>query len=298
MDSLCRAGCDIVATDIYPREYHPVVAYCDGFVQVPRVQPDALVYCQAIVDAAVANGCQGVVPLTDPEVDVLSTYREVLESRGLALWLAPRASIQRARSKEGWSSLLSSSEKVRLIPSYLSFDELVQNHLGKFVAKRVNGRSSEGILFSDTMTFGRESIYDQGYIFQPFIEGDVLTVDFARHPCSHRLVVLPRRELMRTKNGAGTVVEILDPGLVGAAVQEVTERLDLTGVMNCEFILHGGSLFLMDINPRFSAGVSFSRTAGYDFVAADIACYCQDDLPPETMPQIGKILVKRYCDFQ
>lgn len=297
VDSLRKAGCGVVATDIYPREYHPVVARCVGFEQVPRVAPDALAYCSAICDAAVQYGCRAIIPLTDPEVDVLSNNRGFLKEKGVDLWLAPDVAIRRARAKEAWQEHLGGSVAFRLIPSYDGFDALAKEHRGDFVAKRINGRSSEGILFSNTEAFGRDRTYDRGYIFQPFVEGDIITVDFVRHPVSRQLVAVPRKELMRTKNGAGTVVEILDPSHVAEAVREIAEKLDLSGVMNCEFIRHRDILYLMDINPRFSAGVSFSKMAGYDFVRADIDCYLEGAIRDLGDCKIGKVFVKRFCDF-
>lgn len=78
---------------------------------------------------------------------------------------------------------------------------------------------------------------------------------------------------------------------------EMCGGLGLTGVMNCEFIRTDDALYLMDINPRFSAGVSFSKMAGYDFVMADAACYQADDLAPLSSVKAGAVFVKRFCDF-
>ena len=295
--SLKKAGCGVVATDIYDECFHPVARECLVFEKVIKAVPDPVAYCEVIRDVAVRHGCKAVIPLTDPEVDALSPNRKILEEKGVELWLGSQESIALARDCDAWSRKLSGCKTFKIIPTFRTYNELVSAHRGKFVAKRVNGRSSEGILFSDTETFTLSAPYETGYVFQPFIDGDIITVDFVRHPKSRQLVVVPRQEMMRTKNGAGTVVKILDPELVRSAVAEMCEGLGLTGVMNCEFIRKGNDLYLMDINPRFSAGVSFSRIAGYDFVAADINCYCAGDIRQEYTIKIGSVLVKRFCDF-
>ena len=295
--SLKKAGYGVVATDIYDECFHPVARECLAFEKVVKAVPDSVAYCEVIRDVAVRHGCKAVIPLTDPEVDVLSPSRKILEEKGVALWLGAPASIALARDCDAWSQKLGKCKTFKTIPTFQTYNELLAAHRGEFVAKRVNGRSSEGILFSNTETFTLSAPYETGYVFQPFIDGDIITVDFARHPKSQQLVAVPRQEMMRTKNGAGTVVKILDPKLVRPAVAEMCEGLGLTGVMNCEFIRKGGQLYLMDINPRFSAGVSFSKLAGYDFVAADVACYVESEVASGPRLSIGAVFVKRFCDY-
>ena len=296
--SFVDQGFGVVGTDIYPKAYHPISKKCRAFVQVPCVYPDPLVYCNAILEVARQNDCAAIIPLTDPEVDVLSANREIFENAGVSIWFTKPEAILKARAKESWNKELADCTAFKTIPTYFSFAELTAHYIGDFVAKRINGRSSEGICFSNTSTFIETKPYHSGYIFQPKIgDDDIVTVDFAVHPKTHRTIVVPRREILRTKNGAGTVVEVLSPTLVQSAVEELTSKLGITGVMNCEFIQSGADLYLMDINPRFSAGVAFSKLAGYDFAKADSACYLSDDLPDCPAIETNRILVKRFVDF-
>ena len=265
---------------------------------MPRVYPDPLVYCNAILEVARQNDCAAIVPLTDPEVDVLSANRERFENAGVSIWLAKHEAILKARAKESWNKELADCTTFKTIPTYFSFAELTAHYSGDFVAKRINGRSSEGICFSNTSAFVETEPYQSGYIFQPKIgDDDIVTVDFAVHPKTRRTIVVPRKEILCTKNGAGTVVEILSPALVQSAVEELTTELGITGVMNCEFIQNGTDLYLMDINPRFSAGVAFSKLAGYDFDRADADCYQSRDILLPTQISISKVLVKRYKEY-
>ena len=298
IESLRHFGAAVVGTDIYPREYHPISNMCHSFHQVPRAIPDAGHYCRTLKKIAENEGCVAIIPLTDPEVDAVSENRSVFERAGVRVWLSDDKVIKTVRNKDLWSQMLAESKNFKTIPSYTAYSDLQKNHKGDFVAKKVDGRSSEGILFSNTNLFRENDASYVDYIFQPKIEGDVLTVDFAIHPISRQLVCVPRIELMRTKNGAGTVVKIVDLGICEHAVREIADRLGLTGVMNCEFICGKDGIYLMDINPRFSAGVSFSKMAGYDFVEANVRCYCAQNLRPWGNLDVGSILVKRFLDFR
>lgn len=297
--SLRAAGHEVVGTDCHPAAYNPIAASCSAFLRMPRAPDDPDGFCASLCACAVAQRVVAVVPLTDPEIDVLSPRRARFEENGISLWIANDLAVRKARDKRLWSAALAGSRNFRTIPTYGSLAELKSNRPGEFVAKRANGRSSEGIVFAHTETCGPLAACREGYIFQPRVAGDVVTVDFARHPKSHAVVAVARKELLRTKNGAGTVVEILSDDRYRQAVDELASDLDLTGAMNAEFIEdEGGVLHLMDINPRFSAGVSFSMMAGYDFAGADVDCFCADDIQPSPEIPGGSVFVKRFCDFR
>ena len=299
--SLIDQGFVVIGTDLFPPEYDPTTApLCADFMQVVKAGSEPELYCAELLEFASRNSCYDILPLMDPEVDVLSENRDLFENRGIHIWLCDKNTISNSRRKDVWSKRLNFCNEFSVIPSYTSFEDLKLEYEGDFVAKKVKGRSSEGIFFGNTGKDSNLRVWDEDeYLFQPYIAGSVITVDFVRHPLSRHVVSLPRKELVRTKTGGGTVVEILNPDLTKNAVEELTSALNITGVMNCEFILSKeGVLYLMDINPRFSAGVSFSLRAGYDFVRAAVDCRFSRDIIPEETVRSGKIYVKRYVDFE
>ncbi len=295
IQTLHNEGHNVIATDYYPASYNPISNVCIAFSQMPLAY-DTL-YCEKLLLFAQANKCEAIIPLTDPEVDALSVNQKLFENAGIKLWLAPSHIIQNVRDKSVWHKLLANVQHFHIIPTYHSYQELTENYTGKFVAKRVKGRSSEGIYFSNTSENKR--INENGYIFQPFIEGEICTVDFVVHPQSKEVICVPRIELSRTINGAGTVVRIAPINLFQAAIVELVETLKISGAMNCEFISDAhGQLWLMDINPRFSAGVAFSTLAGYNIIKACIECFTKPSLTPCTKIEPNIILVKRYVEFK
>ncbi len=294
IDTLSGEGYCIVATDYYPASYNPISKRCSAFYQMPLASDAS--YGDALLQVAQEHACEAILPLTDPEVDVLSARRAMFDEAGIQLWSAPSSVVATARNKRAWGERFKGAQHFRVIPTFLTYNELVANTSGRYVAKRVNGRSSEGILFSETSSVVLRD--EEGCIFQPFIEGEICTVDFAVHPNTAEVVCVPRVELLRTKNGAGTVVRIERGETFRAAIEELVASLGLCGVMNCEFIRDAqGQLWLMDINPRFSAGVAFSRLAGYDMVRACIECFTKPSLTSCKEIKEGQIFVKRYVEF-
>ena len=150
------------------------------------------------------------------------------------------------------------------IPSF-NFDDLKNETMNfPMIAKPAGGRSSEGLLKVQNM----EHIINAGidvddYIFQPIINGDIITVDYIRS--KEEDVVIARKELIRTKNGAGIVVDMISDVILNKIVKEIGRELDLIGCVNIEFIYNTEGYHLLDFNPRFSAGIAFSIMAGYNF---------------------------------
>ena len=135
---------------------------------------------------------------------------------------------------------------------------------------------------------------DDKYIIQPYIKGDIITVDVVRDELGN-FACLSRKELIRSSNGAGLSVEVFQDNKIEKLISTIVEKLNITGCMNIEFIESEGLYYLMDINPRFSAGVGFSTLAGYDFILNHVRVYTKREILP--MGRIENfIAAKNYTD--
>jgi len=197
--------------------------------------------------------------LTDAEIDVLNQNRAVFQNHGITLCISGFETIVRCRDK----SRIGSN-----IPAFRQ-EELHNPGIYPIIAKPKHGRSSEGKFRLESPTQLPLIPTPEAYIFQPCIDGDVITVDFVRDG-SGNTVSVPRRELIRTSNGAGIVVEVFEDEALGEIVRHTADALNILGCVNVEFLHDRTTYYLMDVNPRFSAGIGFSCAAGYDFVKAHL----------------------------
>lgn len=79
-------------------------------------------------------------------------------------------------------------------------------------------------------------------------------------------------------------------------VKYIGEKLQISGVVNMEFINHDDDFYLIDINPRFSAGIAFSCKSGYDFINAHLACFMAQPVSEGKDFNTG-IYIKYYTEF-
>lgn len=278
IERLHKAGHFVAGCDIYPKEWHLESSVCDTFLQAPLAR-DENNYTAFILEFCKSIGIKFVIPLTDIEIDVLNRNRAQFRDAGITLCIPSEQTLSIARNKKLLYDYFKGDKSV---PSILTVSCDALKDVGfPCVAKPYDGRSSEGLYIlkkeDDLSLIGRENLHR--YVFQPFTAGTICTVDYVRSAATGNSFCIPRKELLRTKNGAGVTVEVFHDNPLSELVNHIGDALDINGTINMEFILHDGKYYLIDINPRFSAGISFSCRRGYDFINAHLACHTGSDIP-------------------
>lgn len=276
INNLHKAGHKVIGCDIYPKEWHVEAGVCDVFKQAPYANTKE--YIPFLLQLAKENDVKFIFPLTDLEIDVINQQRNLFESEGITICMSSKETLSIARNKFALFDVFKDDDNVPSVPTFTPNDDLSKLHY-PCVAKPRDGRSSEGLCYLQNESQLKELKHTSTYIFQEKIEGHVCTVDYVRNPQTGDSFCVPREELLRTKNGAGTTVRIFHDEKLESLVSYIGEKLKISGVVNMEFINNDKGFYLIDINPRFSAGVAFSCKTGYDFINAHLACFAGQTLP-------------------
>ena len=293
VSSLKRSGCRVVGCDIYPPEWHPVSMDLEKVYKVPLALDSD--YPSVILDICIKESVNHIFPLTDLEIDVLRNYRDLFESNSINLCIQSEACLDIARDKYRQFCYFNEDPVVN-VPHGVLAEEVTTDMQLPLIAKPVNGRSSEGLLRLASQDELDRMSGRSGYLIQETIPGNVFTVDYVRDAQGNDFAV-PREELLRTKNGAGTTVRLVPDPRIQKLASHIGERLGVVGCINMEFIYDGNDYYLIDINPRFSAGVAFSNMAGYDMVQSHLNCFIgKNCLPPVDFDE--QIVAKRYIEVK
>ncbi|WP_256675954.1 ATP-grasp domain-containing protein [Pseudomonas sp. SCB32] len=288
----------ILGSSSVPQEWTATSALLDTVYRVPAPR-DSQAYVRRVLSLCESEGVTHVLPLTDVEIDAFALHHEAFSRRGITLCMSPVEGIRVSRDKWRVFDVFCNDPVIRTIPTWRLEELPLAGLVFPMIAKPRGGRSSEGL----------ERIYDAhdlrhflrkldglGYVVQPLLDGEVCVVDVVRQRSTGRSAAMARQELVRTSNGAGMTVKMLnDPVLIDRAL-EVARALDLNGCINIEFLVHAGVPLLMDINPRFSAGVAFSQLSGYDMVANHWRCFSGEALDDPVMPE-PLIYVRRIVEI-
>ena len=281
----------VVGCDIYPSQWHYETRLCDDFVQAPLATPEKA-YIDFLLSTCKEYNLNYIIPLTDIEIDVINRNRESFINLEITICTQSDNVLKVVRNKY---SLFKFFEKDNYVPSIQTYllKDIPPTFKFPCIAKPCYGRSSEGLL-KDVIKDQLQNISNkEQYLVQEQISGNVFTVDYIRCAQTGIDVAIPRVELLRTKNGAGTTIKtISDRGLMKLS-SHIGEKLNINGCVNMEFIQHSNTYYLIDINPRFSAGIAFSLIVGYDMISNHLNCFCGKDIDRQ-VDIAEKIIIKKY----
>lgn len=270
-----QMGWRVVGCDIYPKEYIADAANVNVFYQAPlaKEETDYMKFLSKVIREEQVNY---LLPLTDYEIDVLNRNRAQIEQAGATLCISGQETIEICRNKWSLYHVLKEKGFKDLIPTYL-LEQLPQKLQYPLVCKPVNGRSSQGLRYFDnpeSFAAFRQKVDQKTYLVQPKVTGPIVTADVVRDPDSKKVVVIPRKELLRTLNGAGTSVYLFQDDTLTAICSRLAEVLNIRGCVNFEFIQsEDGTYHFLECNPRFSGGIEFSCMVAYQCVRNHFTCF-------------------------
>lgn len=284
-------GAYVVGTDIYPGEWHHETKLCDKFYCAP-LATDEQTYVQFLLETCMENKLKYIIPLTDLEIDVINRRRSQFDNAGIVLCMQASSVLELVRDKYKLHLRFVDDSKVPSIKTCMLTD-LPDDFPFPCIAKLYNGRSSEGLIRKATREQVDAIANKDVYILQEQLNGIVHTVDVCRNHTTGTCVAIPRQELLRTPNGAGLTVRTISSDELIDLASYIAAELGINGCVNMEFICNDGKYYLIDINPRFSAGVAFSYVTGYDMTLNHMRCFIGVDIDKQIAIK-EQIIIKKY----
>lgn len=275
--NLKKIGLRIVGTDIYRKEWIADAYNINAFYQVPQFA-EAAAYLREVKSICEREHVDFILPMTDNEVDIYNQHRDWFEARNICLCISSSETLRICRNKKLLQEFIDQSQvEIQTIPTRMLTDCPKPPFDFPMVCKPFDGRSSQGLRYvQNEMDFYSIASDENAkkMVIQPYIEGSVVTVDVVRSVGGAVTVALPRLELLRTLNGAGTSVKVFPDDDLEQKCIALANALDVIGCINFEFMVDGGGKYhFIECNPRFSGGVEFSCLAGYDCVCNHIRCF-------------------------
>ena len=303
-----KAGMRVVGCDIYPAEWVVNSRDVDVFYRAPYATVREQ-YRNFLKELCKKEQASVLMPLTDVEIDVIQQWRtelaEDFKMLDAEVWLSDASAVSLCRNKEKMEVFLRERKLCRTIPGVRLAELETMLCSYPLVAKPFDGRSSQGLRILESgedLEFLLHTCSEeqkQQYLVQPKIDGHVITVDVVRNPETGQISCLPRRELLRTLNGAGTSVCVFRNGLLEQQCRDIAEAVGIRGCVNMEFIeadQEKNEYYFLECNPRFAGGVAFSGAAGYDMAEAHIRCFTGEKL--DEMSVTGEqYIARRYTEY-
>ncbi len=310
IQTLKDLGHRVVGCDIYPAEWVANAKIADVFYKAPYAT-DRPAYMEFVKKVCQEEAVDYVMPLTDVEIDLFRGWETAAEDTGAVVCMSERKMLGIIRNKKVLEAYLTPLGICETIPG-ISLEEIVSGGYEELdypvVVKPVDGRSSQGLHMvknEKEMELVAELCKENlgQYLVQPKISGPIITVDVMRDPKTENCVCVPRRELLRTPNGAGTSVLVFKHEELEKQCRAIAKALNICGCVNFEFVEEvtpqekngTGKWRFLECNPRFSGGLAFSHVAGYDMVKNHLNCFMGLETEPEG--EIREVhITRRYAE--
>lgn len=243
----------------------------DEFYQFPIAVENQEKYLKFVLYFCQKHNVRFLFAVIDEEIVNYSKNRELFEKIDVNLCIPNHDLIMTCHYKDVFSKWIWKTFPEIAIRSFGSLKEIGEKTFPVFV-KPVVGRASNGCsIVKDfeelSVILNERSIEEASEILvQEYVQGEVVAVDIVRNAKTCQVTIVQRLELLRNKNGCGVAVEIIRDEILEKICMDLAESMNLNGVINAEFFRRGRDFKIIEINPRFSAGIGFSCLAGCEMV--------------------------------
>lgn len=282
-------GC-IVTTDI--NGLAPALYLGDVHCLLPRARDPG--FLGRLCDLCLREHVDLIIPLIDPDLDVLARNREAIQNVGTRLLLSNTRAIEICQDKEKTYDFLKrngfSTPEV-----YRNLDEAIQHGFPLFI-KPADGSASTNTFQATTLD---ELRFFAGYVENPliqeFIDGEEITVDVFSDWSGEPLLAVPRRRL-KVRAGEVLVGRIeRDPELEQQCMK-LAEQLETVGPVNVQVIQSVSRYYFIEMNPRFGGGYPLSIAAGAPIAEWTIQMALQCPIPRRTVELQDELTMMRFDD--
>jgi carbamoyl-phosphate synthase large subunit len=265
------SGGQVCGADNSP--YSPAFADCDQTAILPEVQKDH--YIQALLDVCQEHQVDIVIPLIDPELEILTPHTAELQKEGILLLVSPPETIAMASDKyetHQFAIAHGLGTPQTFIDLTVALDQLTVGAINwPVMVKPRKGSASINI----TTCYDKlqlEAAFEATHepMIQEILEGVEYGYDLFGDLDFQPVSVYCKEKLAMRAGETDKAVSTSDPVLIDFGTK-LLHNMKLLGPADVDVVLTKDGPILLEINPRFGGGYPCSHMAGADFCRKVIA---------------------------
>lgn len=253
----------VITTDV--KNTSPAGFISDEHLVVPQVTSSD--YITTILNICEKFEVSLIVPLIDPELEILANHKKQFEDMGIKLLVSSKETIEICFDKRNTATFF---REVGLDTPYeYKIDEIMlQGTLeNPLLIKPAKGSSSVGVNVIHSL---EELAFFSKHIKEPILQelviGEEYTIDVLSDFNGVPITAVPR---LRMETRAGEVskgMTVRNPLLIEKSMEMVRKLPGAVGCITIQcFLTESNEVKFIEINPRFGGGFPLSVQAGADF---------------------------------
>ena len=262
----------------------PAFHYCDNSTILPKVtEPD---YIERLIYLCKDNNIDIIVPLIDPELEVLAQQRDLFYNSNIMVVVSPPETIQIAFDKY-LTYKFAKNNSIAVPETVITIDEakkLLAN--GKFkwplVVKPRNGSASADITYCDNEKQLKAAFeLCPSPMIQEFVKGKEYGYDIFSDKQYQPIGVFCKLKLAMRAGETDQAVSVNDKTLIDFGTK-LASSIKLFGPLDVDVVVDSNGPKLLEMNPRFGGGYPCAHLCGADFPKKLISLCHGHNLKPDT----------------
>lgn len=219
-------------------------------------------FIESVIKLCRKHGIQCLIPIIDEELFVFADNKNFFDRSGIKLIVNNKDTIRLAKNKY-------LTQKFCIQEGILAPKAVIPADIDKakkldypLIMKPQDGRGSADVVrINDKNELSFYKRHFQGSIIQQFIEGKEYTIDIVASCAGEILQAVPRERIavkagMSYKGRTTKDSKLIDYG------KAVAKKFRIDGPANIQCIVNKNGIYLIEVNPKFSAGLPLTVASG------------------------------------
>lgn len=236
----------------------------DGHYILPKPVDDEEKYVEDLLALCNKLMITLVIPVIDPEIYILSRYREVFKEQGITVMVSDERVLDICHNKVNMNSFLK-NHNILHPKTYIKLSEVKQDISNKtidfpLIVKPIKGSGS----VKTNIAYSEDELavyFSDGMMIQEAINGQEYGIDVLNDLGGKPISCVIKKKISMRSGETDKALTVKDKKIKELAIRLAT-NLKHIGNLDFDILVNENGIYVIDLNPRFGGGYPATHEAG------------------------------------
>lgn len=254
------SDCDNTASGLYGDN--------DGAFILPKPKDDEFKYVEKLHELCIKNNINVIIPVIDPEIDILSRHRDVFVRDKIFVAVSTERVLNICYNKLKMNSFLDINgfEVPRTFTEVKEFEQSIKREEVFFpvILKPIYGSGSVST-YKVTSMEEVKTLFQKGMMIQQYITGVEYGIDVFNNMDGKPIRCIVKKKISMRSGETDKAESVLNQKIKKLIIS-LGEKLGHVCNLDCDVLESNGHLYVIDLNPRFGGGYPATHEAGVNLL--------------------------------